>query len=58
MYAASENAARMAFQELKAAMGADAQRAVNCLEKEVSTRCSRVPVQKSLWRAFENDQPD
>lgn len=57
MYAASENAARLAFQELKAAMGADAQRAVHCLEKDLDSLLTHYRFEKSLWRALKTTNP-
>jgi len=57
MYAASENAARLAFQELKAAMGADAQRAVYCLEKDLDSLLTHYRFEKSLWRALKTTNP-
>ena len=57
MYAPSENAARLAFQELKAAMGADAQRAVYCLEKDLDSLLTHYRFEKSLWRALKTTNP-
>lgn len=57
MYAQSENAARLAFQELKAAMGADAQRAVSCLEKDLDSLLTHYRFEKSLWRALKTTNP-
>lgn len=57
MYAPSENAARLAFQELKAAMGADAQRAVYCLEKDLDSLLRHYQFEKSLWRALKTTNP-
>lgn len=57
MYAPSENAARLAFQELKAAMGADAQRAVHCLEKDLDSLLTHYKFEKSLWRALKTTNP-
>lgn len=57
MYAPSENAARIAFQELKAAMGADAQRAVYCLEKDLDSLLTHYRFEKPLWRALKTTNP-
>lgn len=57
MYASSENAARLAFQELKAAMGADAQRAVHCLEKDLESLLVHYRFEKSLWRSLRTTNP-
>lgn len=57
MYAPSENAARLAFQELKAAMGTDAQRAVYCLEKDLDSLLTHYRFEKSFWRALKTTNP-
>ena len=57
MYAQSENAARQAFQELKAAMGTDAQRAVQCLEKDLDSLVAHYRFDKSLWRVLKTTNP-
>lgn len=57
MYAQSENAARIAFQELKAAMGVDAERAVHCLEKDLDSLLVHYRFEKSLWRALRTTNP-
>lgn len=57
MYAPSENAARLAFQELKAAMGADAQRAVYCLEKDLDSLLTHYRFEKPFWRALKTTNP-
>lgn len=57
MYAQSENAARLAFQELKAAMGRDAERAVHCLEKDLDSLLGHYRFEKSLWRALKTTNP-
>lgn len=57
MYASSEDAARKAFQELKAAMGKDAQRAVQCLEKDIESLLTHYRFEKSLWRALKTTNP-
>lgn len=57
MYATSENSARLAFQELKAAMGTDAERAVHCLEKDLDSLLVHYRFEKSLWRALKTTNP-
>lgn len=57
MYASSENSARLAFQELKAAMGTDAERAVHCLEKDLESLLVHYRFEKSLWRALKTTNP-
>lgn len=57
MYAASENSARLAFQELKAAMGTDAERAVHCLEKDLDSLLAHYRFEKPYWRALKTTNP-
>lgn len=57
MYASSENAARVAFKELKLAMGSDGQRAVNCLEKDLESLLTHYKFEKSLWRSLRTTNP-
>jgi putative transposase len=57
MYASSANAARVAFQELKATMGADAERAVYCLEKDLDSLLAHYQFDKPLWRALKTTNP-
>ena len=57
MYASSENAARLAFQELKAAMGTDAERAVHCLEKDLESLLAHYKFEKPFWRALRTTNP-
>lgn len=57
MYAPSENAARVAFDALRAAMGADAQRAVYCLEKDLDSLLTHYRFEKPLWRALKTTNP-
>ena len=57
MYASSENGARIAFQELKAAMGKDAERAVYCLEKDLESLLAHYRFDSSLWRALKTTNP-
>jgi len=57
MYASSENAARVAFKELKLAMGQDAQRAIQCLEKDLESLLAHYKFEKSLWRSLRTTNP-
>lgn len=57
MYASSENAARVAFKELKMAMQADAQRAVYCLEKDIDSLLVHYRFDRSLWRSLRTTNP-
>lgn len=52
MYAASEDAARVAFTRLKEAMGNDAERAVRCLEKDLDSLLAHYRFDRTLWRAL------
>lgn len=52
MYAASEDAARVAWSALKEAMGTDAERAVRCLEKDLESLLVHYRFDRSLWRAL------
>lgn len=57
MYAPSENAAREAFERLKAVMGTDAQRAVACLEKDLDSLLMHYRFEKPYWRALKTTNP-
>jgi putative transposase len=57
MYASSENAAKIAFQELKAVMNGDAERAVRCIEKDLDSLLVHYRFDKSLWRALKTTNP-
>ena len=57
MYASSENAAKIAFLELKSVMGADADRAVKCIEKDLDSLLVHYRFDKSLWRALKTTNP-
>lgn len=57
MYASSENNARLAFQELKAAMGADADRAVHCIGKDLDSLLVHYRFDKALWRGLKTTNP-
>ena len=57
MYANSEDAARIAFQLLKSAMGSDAERAVRCLEKDLDSLLAHYRFEKKLWRGLKTTNP-
>lgn len=57
MYANSEDAARIAFQVLKSAMGSDAERAVRCLEKDLESLLAHYRFEKKLWRGLKTTNP-
>lgn len=57
MYAASENAALVAFDGLKKLMGKDAERAVHCLEKDLSSLLVHYRFEQSLWRVLKTTNP-
>lgn len=57
MYASSENAARLSFQELQRAMQGDAQRAVHCLEKDLEALLAHYRFDRSLWRSLRTTNP-
>lgn len=57
MYAESEDAARIAFQELKTAFGGEADRAVRCLEKDLESLLVHYRFEKKLWRALRTTNP-
>jgi putative transposase len=57
MYATSEDAARIAFSELKGAMGRDAGRAVQCLEKDLESLLAHYRFDKKLWRGIKTTNP-
>jgi len=57
MYASSDNAARLAFQELKNEMGTDAERAVHCLEKDLGSLLVHYQFEKALWRTLRTTNP-
>jgi len=57
MYASSEDAARIAFQVLKSAMGGDADRAVRCLEKDLESLLAHYRFEKKLWRGLKTTNP-
>lgn len=57
MYAESEDQAREAFKALKEAMGADAERAVHCLEKDIDSLVVHYRFKRSLWMALKTTNP-
>jgi putative transposase len=57
MYASSENAARVAFKELKYQMQKDAERAVYCLEKDLESLLVHYQFDRSLWRSLRTTNP-
>jgi putative transposase len=57
MYASSEDAARAAFDELKRAMGREAERAVACLEKDLDSLLTHFRFEKGVWRALKTTNP-
>ena len=52
MYADGEGAARKAFAALQEAMGADAERAVSCLAKDLDSLLTHYRFDRSVWRAL------
>jgi putative transposase len=54
MYAASEDAARSAFTELKQTMGKDAQRAVSCIEKDLDSLLAHYAFEHRFWSALKS----
>ncbi len=57
MYASSVASAREAFTELKNVMGRDAERAVNCLEKDLAALLAHYQFDRPLWRALKTTNP-
>ena len=57
MYAASEDAARRSFLELKTVMASDAERAVHCLEKDLESLLVHYRFEKKFWRALKTTNP-
>lgn len=57
MYASSEDQARQAFKALKEAMGADAERAVYCLEKDLDSLVVHYRFEKRFWIALKTTNP-
>jgi len=52
MYAPTEDAARKRIDELEKAMGNDAQRAVQCLKKDLESLLMHYRFEKKFWRAL------
>jgi transposase-like protein len=57
MYAASENAARIAFDELKKAMSKEAERAVHCLERDLESLTSTPRIRRLTIASVLVDSP-
>lgn len=57
MYTQSEDEAREAFKALKTAMGSDAQRAVQCLEKDINSLVVHYRFDKRYWTALKTTNP-
>ncbi|MFI0436146.1 MAG: IS256 family transposase [Parachlamydiaceae bacterium] len=57
MYADSEDAARQALAELKAAMNKEAQRAVHCIEKDLVSLLTFYRFDRELWGALRTTNP-
>lgn len=57
MYASSEDTARQAFKSLKETMGADAERAVRCLEKDLDSLVMHFRFEKRFWIALKTTNP-
>lgn len=57
MYATSEDQARVAFKVLKEAMGADAERAVYCLEKDLDSLVVHYRFEERFWIALKTTNP-
>lgn len=57
MYASSEDQARQAFKALKEAMGADSERAVHCLAKDLDSLVVHYRFEKRFWIALKTTNP-
>ena len=57
MYATNENQARVAFSALKLAMNRDAQRAVECLEKDLDSLLTHYRFDQNLWLTLKTTNP-
>lgn len=57
MYATSENAARVAFNSLKEAMGTDCERSVRCLEKDLDSLLAHYKFEKIFWSTLKTTNP-
>jgi hypothetical protein len=57
MYVSSEDQSRQAFKALKEAMGADAERAVHCLEKDLDSLVIHYRFERKFWIALKTTNP-
>lgn len=57
MYAGSASQARIAFEELKRAMGKDAERSVSCIEKDLESLLIHYQFEKQFWRSLKTTNP-
>jgi len=57
MYASSESSARESFRSLKSQINNDAQRAVNCLEKDLDSLLVHYRFNRNLWRSLRTTNP-
>ena len=57
IYASSQNGARKAFKQLKNTMGNDAQRAVECIEKDLESLLAHFAFDRSYWRTLRTTNP-
>lgn len=57
MYASSEDTARQAFKSLKETMGADAERAVRCIEKDLDSLIVHYRFDERFWMALKTTNP-
>jgi transposase-like protein len=57
MYADGEEAARMAFKDLKTHMANDAERATKCLEKDLESLLVHYKFEKKFWRILRTTNP-
>ena len=57
MFAQSESQARVKFNNLKKQMGADCQRAVGCIEKDLESLLAHYKFEKRFWRVLRTTNP-
>lgn len=57
MYAANESEARIAFTNLKTAMGNDTERAVRVIEKDIESLLAHYKFEKKFWRTLRTTNP-
>jgi transposase-like protein len=57
MYAASKEDAKIAFENLKLAMGPDSKKVINILEKDMDSLLTFFDFDKSYWRALKTTNP-